>query len=145
MSCIMMKVYSKSPLVVSFNEAQGRLQLACSGSFGSQDFRESLLAALQFAEEHHVKQWLLDYTAIGSLGEAEENWLHTHLFPRLMMTMGAGNYVAIVLSERCYQALLREAGLSGLQSYNSFIIINTFSNAHLAMDWLSRSAIPQAS
>ena len=140
-----MKVYSTSMLEVVFDAAQGRLHLICISKFSSQDFRDSLLAALQFAEDHHVKQWLIDYTAIGNLEEAEQNWLHTHLFPRMMMTMGTGNYVAVILSERCYQALLREAGIFGLQSYNSYIIINTFSDADLATVWLRTAAISNAS
>lgn len=140
-----MKVYSTKALEVVFDAAQGRLHLACSGRFNSEDFRDSLLAALQFAEEHHAKQWLMDYTAIGNLAETEQNWLHTHLFPRIMMTMGTGNYVAVVLSERCYQTLLSEAGLFGLQSYNSYIIINTFCDANLAIAWLNTSAIQNAS
>lgn len=141
----MMKVYSTNSLEVMSDEAQGRLHLICSGSFSSTDFRDSLLAALQFAGEHHVKQWLLDYTAIGALDETEETWLHTHLFPRIMMTMGTDNYVAIVLSERCYQTLLGDVGLFGLQSCNSFIIINTFPHTEQALVWLNGSAMPHAS
>ena len=138
-------MFGTNSLKVSYNEAQKRLHLACFGDFPSKDFRNSLLAALQFAEEHHVKHWLLDYTAVGTLNEMDEDWLHTHLFPRIMMTMGTGNYVAIVLSEKCYQALLREAGVLGLQSYNAFIIINTFSHPDLAVAWLDGSAISHAS
>lgn len=140
-----MKVFGTISMEVLYDEAQKRLQLECSRNFPSKDFRDSLLVALRFAEEHHVKQWLLDYTAIGTLNEKEEKWLHTHLFPRIMMTMGTGNYVAIVLSEKCYQALLREAGVLGLQSYNAYIIINTFSHPDHAVAWLNGSAIPYAS
>lgn len=140
-----MEVYSTSSLTVGFDETQGRLYLQCYKYFNSREFRESLLAALQFAEEYHVKQWLLDYRAIGALDEEEETWLHTHLFPRLMMTMGTDNYVAIVLSERCYQTLLNEAGLFGLQSFNSFIIMNTFSTPADAIAWLDFSMISNAS
>ncbi|GAB3539075.1 hypothetical protein GCM10027443_35220 [Pontibacter brevis] len=140
-----MVVYSTDSLEVTFDEAQGRLHLQCFGNFKSREFRDSLLAALQFAEEYHVKQWLLDYRAIGALDEEEETWLHTHLFPRIMMTMGTDNYVAIVLSDRCYQALLDEAGLFGLQSFNSFIIINTFSHTADAAAWLNSSMISHAS
>jgi hypothetical protein len=140
-----MRVYSTDSLEVSFKETQQRLYLQCSGNFNSDEFRASLLSALQFAEENHVKQWLLDYRAIGALDEKEETWLHTHLFPRIMMTLGTDNYVAVVLSERCYQVLLKEAGLFGLQSYNSFIIMNTFANASDAAGWLDANALPCAS
>ncbi|WP_246000407.1 hypothetical protein [Pontibacter diazotrophicus] len=100
---------------------------------------------MQFASDYHVKQWLLDYRAIGALSEEEETWLHTHLYPRIMMTMGTDNYVAIVLSDKCYQALLSEAGLYGLQSFNSFIIMNTFSQTSDAVAWLDSSMISHAS
>jgi hypothetical protein len=140
-----MRVYSTGSLEVSFEEIQQRLYLQCNGNFNSEEFRSSLLSALQFAEEHHVKQWLLDYRAIGALDEKEDTWLQTHLFPRIMMTLGTDNYVAIVLSERCYQVLLKEAGLFGLQSYNSFIIMNTFANASDAAEWLNTNALPRAS
>ncbi|MFD3001016.1 hypothetical protein ACFS7Z_11625 [Pontibacter toksunensis] len=140
-----MEVYSTDSLVVRYDEAQGRLYLQCNGSFNSTEFRESLLTALEFAGKHQVKQWLLDYRAIGALNDEEETWLHTHLFPRIMMTMGSNNHVAVVLSERCYQALLNEAGLFGMQSYNSFIIINTFSTTSEADAWLGSSVLPHAS
>ena len=140
-----MKVYSASLLEVEFDAAQGRMHLICKSNFRSQDFRDSLLAALQFAEKHHAKQWLIDYTAIGNLEEEEQKWLHTQLFPRMMMTMGTGNYVAVVLSNRSYEALLREAGVLGLQSYNSYIIINTFCDADQATAWLRTAAISNAS
>jgi len=140
-----MRVYSTGLLEVLFDTAQGRLHLQCLGKFNSVEFRDSLLAALQFAEENHIKHWLLDFSAIGNLNEAEENWLHTHLFPRIMMTMGTGNHIAIVLSDRSYQALLSEAGLFGLQSYNAFIIINMFAHAAEASAWLNSRAIPHAS
>ena len=140
-----MEVYITNSLEVSYDAAQGRLNLQCKGFFNSREFRESLLAGLQFADEHQVKQWLLDYRSIGALNEEEEFWLHTHLFPRIMMTMGTDNHVAIVLSEKCYQTLLREAGLFGLQSYNSFIIINTFSNTSDAVGWLNAIVLPHAS
>ena len=139
-----MRVYSTESLEVSFNEEQQRLYLQCNGNFDSAEFRSSLLTSLQFAEAHHVKQWLLDYRAIGALDEAEETWLHTHLFPRIMMTMGTDNLVAVVLSEKCYQLLLKEAGLFGLQSYNSFIIMNTFANTTDAAAWLENNALPHA-
>jgi hypothetical protein len=140
-----MRVYSTDSIKVIFNDVQQRLNLQCNGKFDSAAFRSSLLASLQFAEENHIKQWLLDYREIGALDEAEETWLHTHLFPRIMMTMGTDNYVAVVLSERCYQALLKEAGLLGMQSYNSFIIMNTFSDTTDAAAWLDEQPIPRAS
>lgn len=138
-------MHSTKSLEVVFDEAQRRLQLICDGDFSSGEFRDILLSALHFAEEHHIKQWLLDCSAIGSLNEEAETWLDNHLFPRIMMTMGTENYIAIVLSEKCYQALLKEAGVYGLQSYNSYIIINTFSRTDEAIAWLNGRAIPQAS
>ncbi|WP_162054763.1 hypothetical protein [Pontibacter pamirensis] len=140
-----MEVYSTSSVAVKYVQGQGRLYLQCCGNFNSREFRESLLVALQFAADYHVKQWLLDYRAIGALSEEEETWLHTHLFPRIMMTMGTDNYVAVVLAEKCYQALLSEAGLYGLQSFNSFIIMNTFSQTSDAVAWLDSSMISHAS
>lgn len=140
-----MVVYNTKSLEVGFDEAQGRLHLQCYGSFDSEEFRDSLLTALMFAEDHHVKQWLLDYRAIGALDEVEETWLQTHLFPRIMMTMGTGNYVAIVVSEKCYLTLLSENGMFGLQSFNSFIIMNTFSQTSDAAAWLNANLISHAS
>lgn len=140
-----MEVYSTNSLDVKFDEARGRLYLQCYGNFNGREFRESLSTAFQFAAEHHVKQWLLDYRAIGALDEEEETWLQTHLFPRIMMTMGTENFVAIVLSEKCYQTLLNEAGLFGLQSFNSFIIMNTFSHPDDAVAWLNSSIVSKAS
>jgi hypothetical protein len=140
-----MRVYSTDSLKVEFIAEEQRLYLFCNGNFNSTEFRDSLLASLQFAESNSIKQWLLDYREIGALNETDETWIQSHLFPRIMMTMGTGNYVAIVLSEKCYQALLKEAGLFGMQSYNSFIIMNTFSNPADAAAWLETQSISRAS
>lgn len=140
-----MSVYSTDSLKVEYIAAEHRLYLSCNGNFNSTEFRDSLLTSLHFAEANGVKQWLLDYREIGALNETDETWLQSRLFPKIMMTMGTGNYVAVVLSEKCYQSLLNEAGLFGLQSYNSFIIMNTFSNPADAAAWLDIQAIPRAS
>ena len=140
-----MRVYSTDSLKVDYIAEEHRLYLFCNGNFDSTEFKDSLLTSLQFAEVNNVKQWLLDYSEIGALNETDETWLQSHLFPRIMMTMGTGNHVAVVLSEKCYQALLHEAGLFGLQSYNSFIIMNTFANPADAAAWLNTQSIPRAS
>ncbi|MDX5418615.1 MAG: hypothetical protein LPK14_04500 [Hymenobacteraceae bacterium] len=140
-----MKVHSTGSMEVEVNQAQERLYIQCLSELKSDDFRKCLLVALDYAEEHHVKQWLLDLREVGALDEEEETWLQLHLFPKIMMTLGTDNYVAIVLSEKCYQVLLNEAGKFGLQSYNSFIIINTFCEVAEALDWLDSNTVNKAS
>ncbi|MFD2515497.1 hypothetical protein ACFSRY_16610 [Pontibacter locisalis] len=140
-----MKVYSSNFLEVDYHADHGWLCLRCFGKLESKEFRESLEKALEFAEENQVKQWLLDFREIGSLDENEDAWLQSYLFPKIMMRLGTSNYIAIVLSEKCYEVLLKEAGKFGLKSYNSFIIINTFYNLDEASRWLKKHRINKAS
>ncbi|WP_276495746.1 hypothetical protein [Pontibacter litorisediminis] len=95
-----------------------------------------MLEALCCAEKSGIKHWLLDLREIGELDEEEEMWLQRYFFPSIMSRLGTGNYVAIVLSERCYKTLLHEAGRYGLRSYNEVIIMKNFYEVPEAVSWL---------
>jgi hypothetical protein len=129
-----MDVFKSDTCLVEHTE--GRLLLRCRKVLNSDEFREGLLLALQYAREHHIKKWLLDLREIGKLGDAEETWVQVQLFPQIMMHLGMDNYVAVVMDERCYANMVDETGLLGLKTYNSFIIINTFYQLQDAADWL---------
>lgn len=134
-------ICARKSFTVSCNTRENKLYLECLGEFQSEDFRTSLLEALVYAKNHQVKQWLLDFRKIGNLCDGEENWLQAQFFPKMMMMLGQNNFLAIVLSEQCYKKLLSEAGFNGLQSYNSFIIMNTFCEVESAMNWLNSSEL----
>jgi hypothetical protein len=138
-----MEVYKTDSLEVNYN-LQERLFLHCHAIHNSNEFREGLLVALDFARKNQIKQWLLDFREIGELSENEETWIQVQLFPQIMMSLGTDNYMAIVVSENCYQYLLGEAGLLGLKSYNSFIIINYFSDLNEASAWLDTCPVARA-
>lgn len=137
-----MMLYATSSLEITCNCEERRLYLRCLTALSSAEFRQGLKQALFFAEEHQIKQWLLDLHTIGTLDEEEEIWLHQYIFPRIMMNLGTENYVAMVLSEKCYLTLLHEAGKFGLQSYNEFIIINSFFDVDGAVRWLDKHRLP---
>lgn len=137
-----MILYATSSLEITCNRQERRLYLRCLTALSSVEFKQGLEQALYFAEKHQIKQWLLDLHTIGTLNEEEEIWLHQHIFPRIMMNLGTENYVAMVLSEKCYLALLHEAGKFGLQSYNEFIIINSFFDVESAVRWLDKHKLP---
>lgn len=113
-----------------------RLELRYDQHKQAEDFTKGPLAALAFAKEHHIKLWLFDLRQIGRFSENEETWLQSQLFPQIMMHLGTGNHVALVVDERCYDDMIKESGLLGLKSYNSFIIINTFCDLQVAVEWL---------
>ncbi len=125
-----------STLEVIFDPVQVRLCVACGHSFQSDDFRNSLLEALAFARKYQVKHWLLDLRAIGELSEADETWVYAQLFPEIMMQLGTGNYMAMLLSQPCYERLLEETGQNGLTSMNSFVILRNFYDPAEAAAWL---------
>jgi hypothetical protein len=131
-----MEVYRKNSIAIEHGVAEGRLVLRCLHALDSEEFREGLLKALQYARQFHIKQWLLDLREIGKLSEEEETWVQVQLFPQIMMHLGTDNYVAVVVDEGCYESMVVESGLLGLKSYNSFIILNTFSNVEDATAWL---------
>ncbi|MFD2245171.1 hypothetical protein [Pontibacter ruber] len=138
-----MEVYKTDSFEVDY-DPQERLFLQCHAMPDSQEFRRGLLVALEFAKSHQVKQWLLDFREIGELNEQEETWIQVQLFPQIMMSLGMDNYMAVVVSEKCYDYLLKEAGLLGLKSYNSFIIINYFFDLAEASAWLDSCPVAKA-
>jgi hypothetical protein len=140
-----MNVHKSELIIVDLDEDNARLSLKCLGDVLFEEFKDCLEKALYYADKHHIKQWLLDFTAIGNLDEEHDAWLQTYLYPKIMMQLGSSNYVAIVLSDKCYGTLYAEAGMSGLKSYNSYIIINTFCEMNLAIDWLNKHHINKAS
>lgn len=135
-----MNIYKTSSLEISCNEEQKRLFLRCLDELSSKEFREGLVEALECAEKYNIKQWLLDLREIGELDEDEEVWLQRYFFPNLMAKLGTGNYVAMVLSEKCFKMLLHEAGKYGLESYNELIIIKNFYELEDASNWLDAKA-----
>ncbi|RIJ41860.1 hypothetical protein [Pontibacter oryzae] len=140
-----MKLYKAGTFEVNYNNAHSILTLKCNTDLNVVEFREGVLAALRYAEAFVVKQWVFDFSQIGKLNEKEQVWLGNYLFPRLMMSLGSENYVAMVLSEECYRELLNDSGKDGLHSYNSFILLNTFCVATDAENWLVTQAIHKAS
>ncbi|MEJ8802018.1 hypothetical protein [Pontibacter sp. H249] len=134
-----MFVYSSDSFNVGYDQKQ--LVLTCAKRLDFEEFKEGLVSALLFAENYNVKRWLFDVRNIGSLSEEEETWLQSYMFPQIMVTLGTKNYIAVVLSEKCYSALLLQAGKYGLRSYNSFIIMNTFSDTETALSWLKQEKL----
>jgi hypothetical protein len=131
-----MEVYKSDSCVVEHSNS--RLTLQCKKRMDSEEFRAGFMKALRYARDNDTKQWLLDLREIGKLSEEEETWVQVQLFPQIMMHLGTGNYLAVVVDERCYDDMLSESGLLGLRSYNSFIIINTFCQLTDAVAWLDR-------
>lgn len=136
-----MMIYYSDSFEVKYDHQQGILMLSCSRRLQSEHFKEGVVRALRFAAASDVKRWLLDTREIGCLNEEEESWLQSCLFPQMMSSLGTDNYIAVVLSERCYKALLLKAGKVGLKSYNSFIILNTFYELKEARAWLKNETL----
>lgn len=130
-----MQLFQAKPISVKLSGDNQRIEVACANVPEFDVFREAFLKALDYRKTHSIKHWLLDFRKIDELREDEETWLQVQFFPQLMM-LGEENYFAMVVSEECYDRMLRESGTNGLRSYNSFIIINTFNNLEEAENWL---------
>lgn len=133
-----MNIYNSDSLLIRYEADQNCVKLQAIKTIVFEEFKEGLEAALVFAGKHNIKYWLLDCSKIGTLEEEEELWLQSYLFPKMMITLGEDNYIAVVLSDKCYNNLLNEAGKYGLKSYNTFIVINTFCEMPEAIAWLEK-------
>src|SRR5690606_36222945 len=111
-----MLIYNTESFSVKYDSQQNWLHLYCSEKLHAGKFKEGLVSALDYAEQKQLKRWLLDFRVIGSLDEQEEVWLQGYFYPLLMGALGTNNFVAVVVSEKCYDALLLEAGKFGLRS-----------------------------
>lgn len=137
-------LYNRGSVEIEFREKEGILNLRCISQNDSGEFREALEQALAYAAPKQLKYWLLDLREIGTLSEEEESWLQTVFFPNMIMQLGSGNFVALVLSGKCYEVLLQEAGKFGLQSYNSLITFHNFCDMQEAQTWLQQQRFPHA-
>ncbi|RAU81936.1 hypothetical protein [Pontibacter arcticus] len=128
--------YNAESIEVTCNTEQKRIFIRIISAFTTDDFKRSLLQALECAKANHIKEWLLDFKAIGKLEEEEEAWIYSTFFPQLMIQLGSDNFMAMLLSESCYQHLLAEVGKLGLMSCNTFIKFNNFCEEQEALAWL---------
>lgn len=138
-----MVLYRSETLEVTLPDSREWVEIRCFSEPGLNSFQAGLLEALAYVKQHPVNSWLLDFRAIDTLGETEETWVQVQFFPQLMM-LGYEHYIAVVVSEGCYQRMLGEVGAYGLKSYNSFIIINTFCHIPEATDWLRSQQVSKA-
>lgn len=139
-----MFVYYSESLQVKCERSKGLLILTCLKRLQADEFREGLVRALWYAEKYNMKRWLLDVRQIDSLNEEEEIWLQNYLYPKMMSSLGANNFIAFLLSDRCYKRLLLEAGEVGLKTYNSFIILSMFDTPGKALEWLELDSVATA-
>jgi len=131
-----MLIYQSDILQVRYREASKQLELTCTGNVNSQELKSCYRKALKFAEKHKVKHWLFDFSGHYQLTEEHQTWLDTCFFPSLMIALGPDNYIGMVVPKLTYKKMLQEAGHIGMQTYNSFIKLNTFSSSPKANRWL---------
>lgn len=130
-----MTVYKTNSLVITLNPESKQIWIECLESLDTESFKTGLLKALDLAKLHGVRQWLIDARRIGELSDAEECWVQINFFPQLMDSETTC-YMAMVISNNCYDRMLQENGWFGLKSYNTFIKINTFYSLQDAENWL---------
>lgn len=130
-----MVLYRSGVFSVELPEGKEWVYIDCKAMPNLEDFKKGLIMALEYVKKHPVNTWLFDLRTIDALSEEEETWCQVQFFPQLMM-LGQENYIALVVSEVCYNRMLKEVGAYGLKSYNSFIIIDTFNNVNEAEQWL---------
>lgn len=130
-----MVLYKSDTFFVDLPDNRQWINVNCTIVPDFQEFKAGLMKALDYIRTDRINMWLFDLREIDELGEEEETWLQVQFFPQLMM-LGQENYIALVVSETCYNRMLQEVGAYGLKSYNSFIIIDTFCHISDAEDWL---------
>ncbi len=130
-----MVLYKSDVFSVELPDGKGWVYIDCKAMPDFEDFKSGLMIALEHVKNHPANCWLFNLRAIDGLSEEEETWCQVQFFPQLMM-LGQENFIALVVSESCYYRMLQEVGAYGLKSYNSFIIIDTFSKVSDAELWL---------
>jgi hypothetical protein len=131
-----MLIYQSDIIQVHYQEARKQIELTCTGNINSRELKVCYRKALQFAEKNKVKHWLFDFSGHYQLTEEDQQWLDTCFFPNLMIALGPDNYIGMVVPKPTYKKMIEEAGQIGLQTYNSFIKLNTFTSSPKAARWL---------
>lgn len=139
-----MVLYKSDFFSVGLPDGKNWIYVDCKAMPDLEDFKTGLMKALEYVKQHHVNAWLFDLRAIDALSEEEETWCQVQFFPQLMM-LGQENYIALVVSEVCYNRMVQEVGAYGLKSYNSFIIIDTFNSMGDAELWLRSHQVDSVS
>ena len=130
-----MLVFKSDSFVVKCETEQ--LHLVCSKKLESDEFKNGLINALNYAQEFEVKHWLFDLRETECLEEEEVKCVFEYFLPKLMTSLGTDNFVSLLLSDMCYQKLLSKVGNSDMRSYNSFIKMNAFCDFEEAVTWLN--------
>ncbi len=131
-----MLIYQSDIIRVHYQEAKKQIELTCTGNINSKDLKTCYRKALSFAKKNKVKHWLFDFSGHYQLSEEDQKWLDTSFFPNLMIALGPDNYIGMVVPKLTYKRMLEESGFVGLQTYNSFIKMNTFCSSPKATRWL---------
>ena len=129
-------IYHSDLLAVQYSDTFKQIMLNCSGNITSRDLKNCYRKALVFAKKKKVKHWLFDFSKNYQLSENDHKWLDTCFFPNLMIALGPDNYIGMVIPKVNYRRLYLEVGLSGMQTYNSFIKLKTFCSGSKATRWL---------
>lgn len=131
-----MLIYQSDIIRVHYQEAKKQIELTCTGNINSTDLKTCYRKALTFAKKNKVKRWLFDFSGHFQLSEEDQHWLDTCFFPSLMIALGPDNYIGMVVPKITYKRMFQESGLIGMQTYNSFIKMNTFCSSPKATRWL---------
>jgi hypothetical protein len=129
-------IYQSEILAVHYTEAEKKILITCTGNISGRELKVSYRKALKFATKKQVKRWLFDFSRNYQLSEKNQVWLDTSFFPSLMIALGSDNYIGLVVPKLTYRKMFQEAGPSGMQTYNSFIKLNTFCSNPKAARWL---------
>ena len=131
-----MRVFNLNNISTSHNSEKNILHLQLNGQIPHHKIVKAFSDVLRFAYKRKIKKWILDLSRIEPLSEKSESWFNTNLYPNMMIRFGPKNYIGFVLPQEEYNRRLNESGLQGLQSYNSYIIINTFTSSDQAFKWI---------
>lgn len=133
-------IYHSEILAVQYAGHANQILITCTGTISGKELKASYRKALRFAAKKQVKRWLFDFSRNYQISEKNQIWLDTSFFPSLMIALGTDNYIGLVVPKGTYRKMFQEAGPTGMQTYNSFIRLNTFCSNPKASRWLGSQA-----
>ena len=94
-----MNVYQNEHVTISVDCSMHLICQTWTGVPTSDSFRTGELMALQLAEDHHLKRWLIDQQQIRLIKPKDLQWFAQEWLPQAACRLPQGRQVAIVLTD----------------------------------------------
>ncbi|MCJ8167389.1 hypothetical protein MKJ04_21285 [Pontibacter sp. E15-1] len=125
-------------LSFSFLEEQEILFVNWTGLVPSKEMRKGYIQVLKQVQHYKARKILLDLNKRSFIDSEDQRWVFSSVFPKMLRSIGANVFVAIVLPVDLFHDLVAELEGDELIHNNHFMIIQHSLYKEEALRWLNK-------